>query len=263
LNISSTLRTTKKRVALEMIEAAVDQALEDHRFTSQERDALGALADRMEVSSQELTAIVGRAVQPLMDEEVRRVVADGRYSLEEEADLKAFATALGANLTSDATSTAALASMRRLWLIENGQMPILTSPISLKRGETLHFTSPATWSELRTRTKTIRYSGPTASIRIMKGVRYRVGAISPIRETTTELVPVQTGTLYITNKRALIDGASGNKAIPWGSVFGIEIFSDAVKLEKASGKDPYLIVAPESVEELSLIVTTLLDSAQD
>lgn len=59
--------------------------------------------------------------------------------------------------------------------IEDGDLPSLAVPILLKRGELCHFAGPADHYQLKTVTKRMNYGGPTASIKIMKGVRWRVG----------------------------------------------------------------------------------------
>lgn len=55
--------------------------------------------------------------------------------------------------------------------------------IVFKKGEILHYASYADVMKTKTVTKSINYSGPSASIRICKGVRYRVGSINVSRKT--------------------------------------------------------------------------------
>ena len=95
----------------------------------------------------------------------------------------------------------------------------------------------------------------------MKGVYWRVGSFVPQRVTESNLVEITRGTLYVTNKRVILDGQAGNKSVTWRSVFGQELFSDAIKLEKSSGKDPYLFVDSTEVEMLSTVIAGAMAAA--
>ena len=54
----------------------------------------------------------------------------------------------------------------------------------LASGEVAHFRAQSvTHKEMRTVTKRLNYSGPVASVQLMKGVRWRIGSVAVNRVT--------------------------------------------------------------------------------
>lgn len=86
-------------------------------------------------------------------------------------------------------------------------------------------------------TRSIRYHGPTARIRIAKGVYWRVGSISPTRVTEEMLAPLDWGTLYITNRRLLFDGSKKSATIQLSKIINFTLYRDGIGIEKETGKD--------------------------
>ncbi len=90
-----------------------------------------------------------------------------------------------------------------------GSLPIITdNSILLRKGETCHYSKPA--HRIVLKNKVTGYAGATsgASIRIAKGVTYRVGANRgvPIRENVAESYP---GKLIVTNMRIIFVSPQG------------------------------------------------------
>src|SRR5687767_5028586 len=123
--------------------------------------------------------------------------------------------------------------------IEDGDLPSVEVPILLQRVEICHFSGASAHHEIKTITKRIHYSGPAASIKIMKGVRWRVGSIAVQKVTTDVMTQLDTGNLYVTNKRVFFDGTKKNISIPLGKITQFTVFKDGVQIEKEAGKDPY------------------------
>lgn len=101
------------------------------------------------------------------------------------------------------------------------QLPVVDVPISLQKNEVCHWLGDAKWYELRKQTKRVNYSGFTVSIPIMKGVRYRVGSIAPSVQSDEGLTLLDTGQLYVTNKRVFFDGRSKNTTLAYRSLVGV------------------------------------------
>lgn len=90
---------------------------------------------------------------------------------------------------------------------------------------------------MRTITCRIRYAGPTASIRIMKGVRFRLGDLAVSNVTQDVMEHLDSGILYFTSKRLLFDGEHKSTSIPLSRVMNFRCFDDALVIEKDTGKD--------------------------
>jgi hypothetical protein len=65
-----------------------------------------------------------------------------------------------------------------------------------------------------------------------------------------------TGQVYFTNKRVILDGGSRNFSVRLSALIGIEVYSDGLKLSKATGRSPWLFV--EDAERAAVILSALL-----
>jgi hypothetical protein len=151
-----------------------------------------------------------------------------------------------------------LSKYKLYWTIENGELPTIDVPISLGKQEECYFQTHAEWHEQRTVTQRINYRGTTASIRIMKGVRYRVGSIKPQRITSEEYKLLDSGTLYLTNKRIIFTGRLKNSTISLTKVLSFTPYSDGVEISKDTGRPP-LFKFSSNNELFPLIMSRLLN----
>ena len=76
-----------------------------------------------------------------------------------------------------ASSEPVYARFKENWQLEHGELVPLDVGINLQKKESCFAARDVEWHETRRVTKRIKYSGPTARLRIMKGVYWRVGDI--------------------------------------------------------------------------------------
>jgi hypothetical protein len=164
---------------------------------------------------------------------------------------------LGIKITHDADTEHKLARFRLLAHIEAGNMPAVSTPLVLQREEICHGQLSCQLHEKRTVTKAIRFSGPVARIHIMRGLSWRFGSISLNRVTREEMRQIDAGTLYITNKRLLFNGAGKNFSVPYKKVVQFTAYKDGLKIERDSGRDQYFIGSGDH-ELLAAILETCL-----
>lgn len=221
---------------------AVEEAIRDDVLSETDREKLEKISQALRLPTTVADRILMNKRQDRLDAVAQSAIADQRLSPDELADLHALARSLNMELRIDDQTQDVFDRYKLLWRIENGQLPELTVPINLQRAETCHATADAIWMEMRTRTERYNYSGPVASIRICKGLRYRVGSVKVQRITREELTEVDRGRVYLTNKRVIFDGGKQNKTIRLSSLLSFTPFSDGVILEKASGRPPHLVL---------------------
>ncbi len=252
------LRDAAVIATITRVRTAIKEAISDGVYTDEERLQVHSLGSALGMTKTEVDDLAKKEIEPFLQGALEAALADRRFSPAEEETLKRLASALGTDFTIEPAEREAVRRYRLMWEIENGHLPEIAVPIKLQRKEICHYSCYCSWREHRSRTVRINYQGPTARIRIMKGVYWRVGSIAPQRVTETNLVEVARGTLYVTNKRVILDGETGNKAVTWRSVFGQEVFSDAIKLDRSSGRDPYLFIPPDEIEMASTIIAGAL-----
>jgi hypothetical protein len=222
-------------------EALVRRVIADGVITDEERRQLATLATALRLSPYETTDLYRTPAGELLQSTLDAAIADQRLSPTEFRELGLLAQRLGIEPKFDDATKAKLHRFALLWRVENGEMPSVPTPIKLQRGEVCHFHAHASWHELRSRTETVGYSGTSVSIPIVKGVRYRVSNVRPRRVTRQELTLIDEGDLYITSKRVIFDGQLKNSAIRYSSLLGVTPYADGIKLEKSSGRSPYLL----------------------
>jgi hypothetical protein len=105
-----------------------------------------------------------------------------------------------------------------------------TLPINLQKGEKVvwAFDSCEYWEDKTKRT----YQGGSrgASVKVMKGVYYRVGAFKGAPVYSTERVLIDRGAVYITNKHIYFSGPSKSLRVPYSKIVSFLPFDDGVGL---------------------------------
>jgi hypothetical protein len=126
-------------------------------------------------------------------------------------------------------------------------------PIALKRDETIQWLfNGVTRREPRT---SYHYEGGShgVSIRLMKGVSYRVGSHRGQRVATTELVTVGSGALAVTNNALYFMGGASSMKTPLSSVVSVDGFDDGVIITPSRGKQQVFLM-PDSLFAANLIL---------
>ena len=117
---------------------------------------------------------------------------------------------LGVKVMHDADTQRLVERFKLLARIDAGELPMIQSSLILQRGEVCHAQFSCVLKELRVVTKGVAYHGPTGRIRVMKGLSWRYGYVSVHPVRSEELRQLDSGTLFITNKRLLFNGHSKN-----------------------------------------------------
>jgi uncharacterized tellurite resistance protein B-like protein len=231
----------REQVLGQLYANALPSTLADGLISPDERARLEAIASNFGVSDERLQEIYKSQVMKLLQWTFSQMVTDRRVTDEEDARFQKMAENLGVTLRHDGETQTLYHRFRLLAQIEAGQLPIVSPGITLQRGETCHASLVCTHNEIRKQTKSYRYSGPTASVKIIGNIRWRVGQISVQRITQDVMMQLDSGTLYVTNKRLLFDGAQKSSAIALKKIIRFTVFSDGIKIEKDTGKDQYFI----------------------
>jgi hypothetical protein len=220
---------------------SLSDALADSRITPEERVRLDALTASFGLPESRTREIYKAQVIKRLQWTFDQVVADRRVTGAEEAQLTEMAANLGVTLQHDGQTQALVDKFRLLARIDAGDLPVIPPAVTLQRGEKCHASLACTQSEIRKQTTGYRYSGPTASIKIMKGVRWRVRQVSVQRVSRDVMTQLDSGALYVTSKRLLFDGAAKNTSIALSKIVKFTAFSDGLRIEKDAGRDQYFV----------------------
>jgi len=218
----------------------VEEALENGRLEENEREFLEKLQQHLKLPETVAQKIYAEKAENLLASCLQAAVEDERFSPEEESELEALARNLGIKLKYDEKTRPALDKYRLYWLIENGDIPELEVDIHLQRSEKCFFAAELDWYEYRRVTRRIRYGGPTLRIKILKGVYWRAGDLGVQAVSEDVLAHIDSGSLFLTNKRLIFLGNRKNTTIRLSRILDFNAYQNGVEIIKDSGKSPFL-----------------------
>jgi hypothetical protein len=218
----------------------VENIVECGKCNDNDLKALNQIAEKHNIPDEEAKVIYRDCVMVPIQDYLENIIRNGVYSPSEEAELERMRKAFKIDINYDDDSARCLETCKLSWQIQNGILPVCEVPINLTKKESCHFFTEANWLEQVKITQRYNYSGPTMRIRIAKGIYWRAGSMAVKPMTTNELKVIDTGRLYLTNKRLLFMGTKGNKTINLSKILEFIPYSDGVGIEKDSGKSPIL-----------------------
>lgn len=232
----------EKEVIHPRFQQPVSAALADGRLTVEERAELDRLSSALRLSQAEVQLLYTPVAGPVMQKRFMAMILDHRVSPDELAELGSSGVEIGFKLGMSAEAEEAVRRYADFWKIENGARTPIAVSIRLGTGEACYYSAPAIWHELRRVTTRSNLGSVGYSFRIARGVYYRSPRVRLPSVTADVLTAIDAGSVYITNKRVIFDGARGNKTIRLSALLGFEPYSNGLQLEKATGKSPTLII---------------------
>jgi len=160
---------------------------------------------------------------------------------------------------------ARLARQYLLRMLACGQLPDIVSPgIPLHKGERAHFFFPRVdYRQERVVSRTYEGKSSGASVRIAKGLTYRVGSQHGRCVVRSNVIHISTGNLLLTSKRLIF---SGNTAfsIPLLNILHATPYSNGVSVTKdstAQNNKPFFFMCADG-ELLNAALSACLNAAE-
>lgn len=218
----------------------LDNALEDRRLSDREEEFLEQLRKDLLLSEDIVHKIYEESTTKLLNRFLQDAISDRTLSPEEERELYAISENLGTKIVYDGKTAKVLEKYRLFWHIENGEIPEIEVGINLRRGEKCYYQVHCDWLEERKITTGIAYAGPTMRLKIAKGIYWRAGRLQGKRISEDRWLIIDSGDLFLTNRRLIFMGDRGNKTIRLNRILDFEVFSNGIDIQKDKGKSPFL-----------------------
>lgn len=247
-----------KKETERLYEKHVKGAVSDGKLEDFEKENLEKLRKDLLISENVAEEICGKNAKEILQKFLDGAISDGRLSPEEETQINEISKNLGIELPNDEKSKAVLERYKLYWQIENDDLPIITSDIIIQKSEKLHFSTYIKWLEQRRITKRINYGGPTARIKIAKGIYYSTGSLAVQRVSEDVWQTIDSGQIYLTNKRLIFMGKTGNKTIGLNKILDIKPYKNGIDIQKETGKSPFLEFS-DNVDLFSMILVRLMN----
>lgn len=244
---------------LQEFRIAVQKALADGSLTPSELTEIEALRQELNLTEDEIKVIKNEVSHMAL----KAVKSDRRFTEEEEDFLSKVTAYFQIPSETIARSQEELDRYRLLYEIEKGNLPRITVPgLAFRKGELAHWSEPG--SLIEEKTIKHRYGGSSSgiSIRIAKGVTYRIGGHRGNIVTESKMVPVSTGELVLTNQRLIFRGIQKSISVTWDKVLDTQLYSDGVRFSLANRSKPLLVKFNNSrnTEAIGLIVSYLINN---
>lgn len=215
--------------------------LKDGVIDPLELEQLGYIENKYELTKEEIRKIQRKALSTYFSE----IISDQRISEEERKSLQDLLNLFSLKTDEINFDQKIFNKYYTLGLIEQGSLPSIENKddlnIIFKPDEILHFGAPSQLNKIKKVTKRINYAGWTGSIKIMKGVRYRIGSIG-VQTKTQEILAIEDiGIIYITSQRI---GFKGNKKqfnILLNKILSFELFAEGLFIFKQGRETPYIL----------------------
>jgi len=225
------------------------KAVKDGRVSLSEANELKEIQDKFGLSDFAVKKFSVNIYQKLYQE----VVSDQRVNEEEEEAIKALCNQLGIPAEEISLTQRSLARLRLLTQLEEGVLPETQADILLQKKEIAHYTTFCELFEERVKREYVGgHSG--FSIRIAKGIYWRVGGFKGYPVEKSVLTKIDQGKLVVTNKRIVFSGGRKSFSVPYSKLIDIELFKDAVKLNR-EGKSAREYFGVSDPEVLAKIIT--------
>jgi hypothetical protein len=206
-------------------ENAIAEATADGELTGTELQQVRALAAQLAIDPRRANADLRDAGRSVIRAHVTRILADGLASPEEVSDLDRRLAEAETTLESELKAKIDAASFR--WKATFAPLEPVAVSIALDPGEVCFLQCETDWSEMRKQ----RARG----------------------ESHDELVVIERGTLYITDRRALFRGSTKSSVIPLDDITGFAAYLDAVRLERRKGRHIFFVLPQEDVRRTAAI----------
>jgi hypothetical protein len=234
-------------------------AIQDRELTVEEKLKLESLRNNLGMPQNMIEKIEKDAKEEFINSYIIEIIKDGEISPDEDEALTRISQSLSVNVVMDDKDRIALEKLRMIWRINHSDLPTIQPDILLQKNELCYCIKFVDWYELRVVRNKVHYGGVSGRIKIMKGVYYRYGSLQGRTEPISEMTKIDSGNVYITNKRIIFTGKNRNINIQNSHILNITPYTDGVEIIKDSGKNPILLFN-DNVDVFCAILTRVLAS---
>jgi hypothetical protein len=247
----------ERETLLPRFEETVTTLIEDGIVTFDERAAIDQLANDLRVSPQLRQELHSKPLAQVLNKALAERLTGRRMSDNDFDEFVDIARHLGIHPSFDNATAESMRRCAYLWRIESGEFPIIRASLQLHDDELCHFVAAARWLESGSRTFASSQYAFDSSVRVARGIAYRVGGSRPRRLTVDELAEVDTGTLYLTSQRVIFQGADHSFAQALDTLRSVDVFADGIAFERDADRHPHLVL-DDHAAAAAVLLTALL-----
>ncbi|MFM9905293.1 MAG: hypothetical protein ACKVQJ_12065 [Pyrinomonadaceae bacterium] len=243
------LKRKLRKEQLESLNSDIWQIVSDGKVTDEELSQINKYFYDSELSTEE----VQKALTDVFSQLVYQAVSDRRVSEVEFQSLEHIANRFSLSAEAHTRLSEQIQYFRLFSQIEAGEeLPTITPPnVVLQKNEECYLSIPGALYEERVVRSSYQGGSSGVSIRVMKGVSYRIGAHRGQIQSERAIVPVSDGQFNITNQRLIFSGSNKSNATTYGKLLDLQLYADALQYSTTTRQKP-IIVKFRSGEEAEL-----------
>jgi hypothetical protein len=247
---------SKKRLRVEM-----GKVFNNGKSIEDNQGELAFIQEKLFISDDYFKEIADELRIKIAQDAFKEVTKDGEYTPEEETQLQDLYSKLQIDPHYDVNALKVMDKGRMLWKIRNEKLPVIKPDINLQSSEVCHYSTLVDYCEYKTIITKVGYAGPAFRVKILKGFYYKAGNYNVARSTEEKLVKIDTGKIYVTNKRIIFVGSNRTINIRLNRILDVELFSDGVKIVKDAGRN-VLLAYQDDTELLGLLLVRAMSDYQ-
>jgi hypothetical protein len=229
-------------------------AVADGLYTDEEDKAIRSTFASRGLTPDDVSLIRSRVMVAALD----AVKSDGVVSRQEQESIERLAATLQIPSQELAVTRAELAKLRVISDLEQGIVPeVDTAGVALQKGEVAIWREKAKLLEDRVVRREYQGGSRGVSIRIMKGLSYRVGATRGQSVPVTETVEVASGHLFITTKHIIFSGDAKSFRVKLEKIIDVTLYNDGMRFAADGKVKPHLLSTRNGAGDLLGAALTL------
>jgi hypothetical protein len=223
----------RRRRARASYQRRLEAALADGVLTPDEIAELDRLRTEKELTPLEVRMVARATYRTIL----REAMKDERLTDDEDRSLRTLQTQLGlSDRDIEGPDRVQLSRLRTLARLEQGQLPVIESPVDLVPHEKAHWVVQAAFAE--------RLDIPTPGRRSLRGVSLSLEDDTPFHaepgrdalRPAEDILPSDLGILVVTSRRTIFQGAKRRVTIAHARLQAITVFADGLRLDEP-GRD--------------------------
>lgn len=232
----------KRKDGLKKYQELITSFLSDSSISVEEGEKLTEIQKEFGLSENDIKNINKNSINSVFID----VTSDKRITGDEKKVLEKLLNHFNLSVDDVAFSQDSFNKYYTLALIDKGILPTISNAentvnIIFKEDEVLHWAVAGYFLKRKKITTRVNYGGFTGSVRIMKGLSYRVGSVGVQRVSSEILDREDSGMFYVTNQRIGYMGYRKQFSFPFKKIGALELRGDGLHIFKDGKEAPYIL----------------------
>jgi hypothetical protein len=229
-----------KRKGLDLYAQKIKELLIDGNLSEEDKKILEQIKKENNLTDKDVEKYNLAGFKVFFD----KITDDSRITEAERKELVKIYSDLNLPTDNLAYSQSDFNKYHTLYLIDEGKLPTIEVPnlnVNLSNGEKLHYVNKAFIVKNKSVTTGYNYSGFSGSVRIAKGIRYRVGSIKVAPQKVNVMTTDDAGTFYLTTENLGYIGLNKHFSVPYDKISSLDIRDGFLYLFKKGKEAPFII----------------------